>query len=697
MRSLQNKVSSNQTFHSSRSSIATDYSLPENGEEQGSPGYSFPGDLDAEAALDERMLEDNMDMIIPDDMQRFLMERYNNSGHSQSTPDEMQRFFTERCNSVMSGSENQQQRQQSQMSFGDSTGVDSGCGSQMSQNDSSSVVSNFMQDQQQLSPPMSGHSMQHFQGQGQGQGHFSPNLHVQTGFDSAMSSPMPPAINSPYSNPAMTPSPMSMPPPWPQQGQGHHPQGQGHPQGDFMPQQQQQQMPPTQPRHQHQHQLQHNNQMQNGMPTRSMMVMSQGGHCPNNMMNANNSSMPMMSAQNCVNMGMQAGGGGMHGNDGGMMNNTCGMMSGGGMHGGGSQGNMNMNMPMGGMNNCGTAGPWQGPMPNPNPNHNHHHHHQNTYHHHQQQQQAMMQGGELPGSVYSPMPMVKGGMMGGGDGMGGGMGMVKPNRSSPQVQVPHISQSQIPPNAKAASRGMMMRQQMMNQQMQQQQQMPMTPVHHPMPPPQPPSHPQHQLQQQQRQQNMYVNNGYQTQYNNNNYPQMYPNSGSQTPNMMDNAVNGMNHSQDLRQSQSHHRGMLVPPGGASTPTGMFRHPHPPSSQHPSCQVPHRSPHSQQPYPYPMEMSPGCNQVTSSTDRKETTAPPIEDFMENITSLSTENLIENISTDNVFGSTSALSNRSASQNSSRFNPVLNTSNMVVNDMSSMLTQLAEENKYLSMRP
>ena len=38
------------------------------------------------------------------------------------------------------------------------------------------------------------------------------------------------------------------------------------------------------------------------------------------------------------------------------------------------------------------------------------------------------------------------------------------------------------------------------------------------------------------------------------------------------------------------------------------------------------------------------------------------------------------------------------NANEFAPnLLNTSNMVVNDMSSMLTQLAEENKYLSMRP
>lgn len=94
MRSLQNKASAssnnhNGNFHSSRSSIATDYSVPENGSEHGSPSYGFPGDLDADTALDERMLEDSEDMIIPDDMQRFLNERYHNT-QSQPTSEDMQ-------------------------------------------------------------------------------------------------------------------------------------------------------------------------------------------------------------------------------------------------------------------------------------------------------------------------------------------------------------------------------------------------------------------------------------------------------------------------------------------------------------------------------------------------------------------------------------------------------------------------------
>ena len=139
-----------------------------------------------------------------------------------------QRYYNERYNSNMSGSDHQTpQRQSSQMSFVDSAGVDSGCGSQMSGNSSS--VGNFLNEQQQVSPPMS----QPMTPYNRGQGHFSPggNLQVQTGFDSAMSSPMP-SVSSPYAgNPAVDPSPMPppQPPSWPaQQGhQGHAQQGQG--------------------------------------------------------------------------------------------------------------------------------------------------------------------------------------------------------------------------------------------------------------------------------------------------------------------------------------------------------------------------------------------------------------------------------------------------------------------------------------
>lgn len=676
MRSLQNKASSNQTFHSSRSSIATDYSLPENcNSEHGSPEYSFPGDLDTEAALDERMLEDNEDMIIPDDMQRFLNERYHNN---QPLSDDMQRFLSDRYSSNVSsinGSDNHQQP--SQMSFVDSGGLDSLCTSRMS-HDGSNSVGSYLQDHSQLSPHMPSQSMHHMRGHGQ----FSPNLHVQTGFDSNISSPLP-SLSSPYGSQGGSsgaPMPMS---PWPQTQQSsmvnHHCQAQQHP----MP-------PPPVQNHQHQH----NNHNHNHMTARNVQLMSQGGHCPNNLVNgsagcgmANLSGMG--NGQNCVGIGM-------HGGEG--MNS---MKSGAIGH---------VGMP--GMQNPGAAGPWQVPMPGTSGNSSF-----SQYHHHKQQlqqqqmSQSAMMGGELPGGAYTPVPppMNKNMLVAGVPGM---VEMSKPHRTSPQVQVPHISQSQIPPNAK---RNMLRQQQsqsqqgMMSHQMQPQRQMSLPPLHHPVQPTaqlQAPAMHQHHHQQhiQPQQQSVYFDShaGCQSQAMKGPLQQNYLNNGggqmqnSVMDNMgtSNNAYNQRYHHPHTSSTSHHHRGAMISPSGTSTPSGMFCQPHPPSNQHPGYNS-HLSPHP--PYSYPMEMSPGCNQVTSSTDCKETTAPPIEDFMDNITSLSTENLIENISTDNVFGSMTGLPNRSASQNSNRYNPILNTSNMAVNDMSSMLTQLAEENKYLSMRP
>ena len=548
------------------------------------------------------------------------------------------------------------------MSFGDSTGVDSGCGSQMSRNSSS--VSNFLHDQQQLSPPMSQPMTPY-----RGQGHFSPNLQVQTGFDSAMSSPMP-CMNSPYGNQPMTSSPM--PPHWPQQGQGQEcmqgsmpVQGSmqgpglaaspGQMQGHF-PQQQQQQMmpppplpPPQQQQYHHHHHHHHNHQGQGPMPMRNGTCMSQSGHCPNNnmmnspsMANTNTMGMPTVGPHNCSSMPSNGGGSPM----------MTGMQS--------HPAPMNQWQAQGSLQNLQSPGVGG-----------------------EEYCQGDMMNGELPGQPFSPvvhgLPMV------------GRVGMGAQQRGSPQVQVPHISQSQIPPNAKAVSRGMMLRQQMMNPQMQQQQ---MSSAQQQQ---QQPIPPQSQL-------NMYMDNratSYQSQYRNSAYSQACPEGvrGQMAPpNAVVNGSGTPVHTPAPDFAQQRHRGLMAPPGGASTPTGMFRHPHPPATQPPTSQRVRRSSQAQQPYPYPMEMSPGCNQVTSSTDCKDpTTQTPIEDFMENIKSLSTENLVENIPTENALGSQTSLQNRSVSQNSSRFNPMLNTSNMVVNDMSSILTQLAEENKYLSMRP
>jgi hypothetical protein len=81
--------SAGSNFNSSRSSLATDFSVPENGSEMGSPGFGngFPADLDGD--LEKHILEDSEDMIIPDDMQRFLNERSCNN-YSQPTSEDMQ-------------------------------------------------------------------------------------------------------------------------------------------------------------------------------------------------------------------------------------------------------------------------------------------------------------------------------------------------------------------------------------------------------------------------------------------------------------------------------------------------------------------------------------------------------------------------------------------------------------------------------
>ena len=115
------------------------------------------------------------------------------------------------------------------------------------------------------------------------------------------------------------------------------------------------------------------------------------------------------------------------------------------------------------------------------------------------------------------------------------------------------------------------------------------------------------------------------------------------------------------------------------------------------------------------MSPDCNRVTSTTDVKECQTDLDFDasMATGLNSISTENIIDNLSSismENLNGnimSPTALMNRSASQTSSRLTTpymegkassqagaLLDTSNMVVNDMSSVLTQLAEENRYLN---
>ncbi|XP_050405451.1 zinc finger protein GLI4 [Patella vulgata] len=482
MKSLQQKYGSNNTFHSSRSSIATDYSLAED-QEYGSPGVVM--ETDHEATLEEKMMEDNEDMIIPDDMRRFLNEH------------------------CMAGDPNNMHEYDSNMMYN------------MSEMGDNSV-------HQSLYPNQGLHSNYH-------------NLQVHGYMDNQANTMM--GMNG----------------------------------GD---------------------------QFNGGQPNQGMMQsMQQGWNAANG---AHNMHMRNMMAQGQQNPNMMR--------------------------------NMNPNANIGVQQNMmqGKVGnqmnQWNQSMVNQNQN--------------------MMPPPQQP--MYSPTPPgVNKMMMQNQHPMMQQMrnqymasGQQKQERDSPKVQVPHISQSQIPPNAKAATR-QMMRQQMMQQQQQ-----------------------------------MYGNMQYQQQMANNTIQQ--PQQNFSPNNMQPN--------------------LPIPPHNNQM-SNMQYIPHPPmypqnSNTQQGCHLPAGANNSHN----PLERSPGSNQVTSSTDRKETTAPPIEDFMDNLQSISTENLLDNISsisTENLSASVNmfspmAIGSRSASQSSSRVNSVLNTSNMVVNDMSSMLTQLAEENKYLNMR-
>ncbi|KAL8604263.1 hypothetical protein ACOMHN_023633 [Nucella lapillus] len=742
-------------FHSSQSSM-TDFSVPESRSVNGSPGYSFAEDLDPEAGLDDRLLEDSEDLIIPDDMQRFLNEHYHDS-HSQPTSEDMQRCYNERYNNTNLAGNNlnhnhshshslnhpQQQRQPSLMSFSaDSGGMDSGCGSQHSRNSSS--VGNFVNDQplsspmsrnsssvgnflpeQPLSPPMSQPMTPSYQNHDQ----FSPSLRVQTGFDSNMSSNMSSpmqGLSSPYGNQSVPCSPAAA---WQSQGQmtvqGHV---QGQMQGHFFSQQQQQHvmMSPTSPQQQ---QYQQNVPVQNAMTVKNMHMTSHGGgHCPNmaTRMNNNNNSNTMMNPGNnnvmdhSSNMAVASPhighlGHGVNMGLGVMSPQPCSPMA---VAGGALS-------PM-----CGGGGAATHSALPPNQwQHQHQHQHQHPQQQNSQlnlnpycsQDSNMMNGDPPPSQPFSPLPPpppMMGGRVGVMDGVRVvGVDVARTHRGSSQVQVPHISQSQIPPNAKAVCRSNVLLHQHMTlpQQQPQQQQMPvaaaaqqiMSPIQHSHPHPHPHNpHPHHHHQPSMpppppTQPSVYRNS---QNVHQNQYAGCHPTharSGAVRQMAPPNAVvNSAGTPMNLTATPNilpHQRGPGVPPSGATTPTGMFRHPDPPSSQH--FQRGRRSSHPQTSYLHPMETSPGCNQVTSSTDFKDSAAPsPIEDFMENIKSLSAENLMESFLQDSVLGSHASLQSRSVMQNAGRFNhPVLNTSNMVVNDMSSMLTQLAEENKYLSLRP
>ncbi len=303
-------------------------------------------------------------------------------------------------------------------------------------------------------------------------------------------------------------------------------------------------------------------------------------------------------------------------------------------------------------------------------------------------------------------------------GMSVAMSSQKQERQSPMIQVPHVSQSQLP--ARKGQRGYRQYQQQQGMQPVQQQQG-MQPVQQQQG--MQPAQQQQGMQPAQQQQGMQPPQQQQGMQSAQQQQSMQPVQQQQG---MQPAQQGYNIGYNMGSGHHMHSDYMlpcpqqqqqqppqppmepmvpqVPPGGA---TLQMR----PSCQHNSPAMPSSRPTQQQ--VTGMQMSPRCNQVTSTTDANEVQTDLDESM--NFNSISTDNLIDNLSSismenlsSNVVLSPTALMNRSTSQTSSRLTTpfmdgktsatgsVLDTSNMVVNDMSSVLTQLAEENRYLNLQ-
>lgn len=573
MRQLRHKSGSNNTFNSSRSSIATE-------PEQSNGIDEFDSqimDTDTEAALDEKMLEDSEDMIIPDDMRRFLNERYGD-GHSLYSYDpnalsESDIFYLQ--GAQMNGVNNQQ----CSGNFNHSSHDGSNSGNQFSGNNALQGMQNYYNN---VSSNTNVNNNQ------------SGNFVMNPAMDVAMHSP-----GNMNTNGSM-------------------------PHGDPLSLQQQMSRENTAAWVQRQN-------AQNLPQSPSMfppLTMSQGscshGGQGGAMSKMKDGSMNMNASSwsNLSNNSMQQN----------MPNNN-------------TQMNANMTNNMHPMMMSPVPPNMQVPHPPLTPKSNQpmpHNHSLKMNQMHHNQQNHMMSNKQMMSS-HMPHPPV-----------------TKMERESPQVQVPHISQSQIPPRAKAANRNQSL-QQMHHQH---QQTMP---------------HPQHQMPPNMMNQNMM---NMQTNY----AMKMYPGYGPMTLQQ-----HHMHQQQQCLSSQM--SGMNMPYNGQGVGNMGYN---------PNCQQStqeQRTPYSK------LEMSPGCNQVTSSTDivdrQQEPEAPPIENFMDNLNSISAENFMDNINSisqenmNNVYSPT-AMSQRSNSQASRYSSALMNTSNMVVNDMSSTMMQLAEENKYFSRR-
>jgi len=692
MKSLINKTGSNNTFHSSHSSIATDYSLAEN-DEYGSPGRT---DADHEAALEEQLMADNEDMIIPDDMQRFLNECYNYG--VPSSIQEMEALQENEIQNEAGQDSNKFSKQQMQMNEGNNNNnmqMSPGYyGNQGVNHNSVNYMNNTQMQNNNMQMNQMWNQDQGYNMQNMSQGH---NMHNNT----AMHNPMPPNSSSnmmppnssgnmmpqnmsgnmmsPNSSGNMMPQNMSenvMPPnssgnmmPQNMSGNIMPPNSSGNimPQnssGNIMPQNSSNNMMPPPSSNMIPHPPSGNKPMQHSMQTGQMTDVQ--------MMNMGNANMSYrMNGANNRNFssGQQVG-----------MNQW--QMMQGGMNGGNNtqfiqdRGPQPPNMPKSQqrMNMRRMQALQQAMTSNQN---NMQNQQMGGY---QSMNNSQMSGGQgsnnmqMPGGQNMNMQMTAGQNMNnmqmpGGQGMnnmqmqGQNMnteplmnqmqpGLMLPPQpplnkresQSPQVQVPHISTSQIPARGKAANRNQMMMQQ-----------------------------PNEMLTNQTNCNNMLPAN-----QNNCNNQEMY------------HQMQGNFNRQKMPQNFNQGNNTVFPP------SNMYNQ-NPPNPQQMWNQqnINPRMPNNQQ-YSNQMEMSPGCNQVTSSTDREDS-AQPIEDFMENINSISSENLLDNMSSVSEHTCTNNFvppgGNRSESQ-SSRYSMMSN--NMVVNDMSSVLTQLAQENKYLNMR-
>ncbi|XP_064644165.1 zinc finger protein GLI4-like [Lineus longissimus] len=275
----------------------------------------------------------------------------------------------------------------------------------------------------------------------------------------------------------------------------------------------------------------------------------------------------------------------------------------------------------------------------------------------------------------------------------------KHNCDSPQVQVPHISQSQIPPNAKTVSRNQI-RQQLANQnasKMKPQNEMTNQfvvpqppPFNRPMPMPPYAQQNMGGQQPQNVQINMpnMVNQDQNGLTNQNGSCPPYFNGMQMSPgcNQVTSTTdkNSKNFNQNIPSSGANQNGVYVPQGSQSFPQQQYGQYVNPEY---SCSVAGQSQGQ-------FVQTPSDMRMESASALSNMSAGSMDRLLENLAPLTPDGL-------------QLMSPSSMSQKSYRGTPcdmkpgsqasMLSTSNMVVNDMNSVLTQLAEESKFIMPNP